>query len=70
MKKLLLKLLALLSSRRDKNPVIQDLLDNDHHTVKSVAIYSIQQTLNRSTAVRPVGFILTTLSEVKNEAIL
>ena len=34
MKKLLLKLLALLSSRRDKNPVIQDLLDNDHHYCK------------------------------------
>ena len=35
MKKLLLKLLALLSSRRDKNPVIQDLLDNDHHYCKT-----------------------------------
>ena len=34
MKKVLLKLLALLSSRRDKNPVIQDLLDNDHHYCK------------------------------------
>lgn len=34
MKKLLLKLLALLSSRRDKNSVIQDLLDNDHHYCK------------------------------------
>lgn len=34
MKKLLLKLLSLLSSRRDKNPVIQDLLDNDHHYCK------------------------------------
>ena len=35
MKKLLLKLLALLSSRRDRNPVIQDLLDNDHHYCKT-----------------------------------
>jgi hypothetical protein len=34
MKKLLIWLLGLIPSRRDKNPVIQDLLDNDHHYCK------------------------------------
>lgn len=35
MKKLLIWLMGLLPvRRRDKNPVIQDLLDNDHHYCK------------------------------------
>jgi predicted transcriptional regulator len=35
MRKLILKLLSLFSKRREKNPVIQDLLDNDHHYCKT-----------------------------------
>lgn len=35
MRKLILKLLSLFSKRRDVNPVIQDLLDNDHHYCKT-----------------------------------
>lgn len=35
MKKLIIWLMGLIPSRRrDKNPVIQDLLDNDHHYCK------------------------------------
>jgi hypothetical protein len=34
MRKLIHKLLSLFGKRRDKNPVIQDLLDNDHHYCK------------------------------------
>jgi hypothetical protein len=46
--------------RRDKNPVIQDLLDNDHHFCKTCGdLYYSAQTLNSFTALRLAVFILT-----------
>jgi hypothetical protein len=66
MKKLIIWLMGLLPvRRRDKNPVIQDLLDNDHHYCKTCGDLYYSANPKQLYCSKACRFILTTLKRKK-----